>query len=329
MSKPIMLTEEVIQQMTMEFAERVRSSKLSDGKINYTKSFSYEGDDDGVTVLFTPAAYAKMLMLLHSFDSEVAWHGVVERAADDCFIIKDILVYPQVVTGATVNTDQEEYQQWCLAIDDDTFNAMHMQGHSHVNMGTTPSATDLTHQESILSQIDKDGFYIFMIWNKRLERNIKIYDMKTNTLYENSDVAVGITGEGEDLEGFIAEAKTLVQKKAYSAASQAGAKGSAYGGYGGYGGGYGGAYGGYGYYGGPADDRSKFASAAASNASAAAEKPAAKGSGKGSAKSAAKGSSKTAKGSQAAKGKPLHDLHCIQGGQEITDYDDYVFGGKK
>ena len=39
-------------------------------------------------------------------------------------------------------------------------------GHSHVNMGTSPSSVDLNHQEEILRMLGDNDFYIFMIWNK-------------------------------------------------------------------------------------------------------------------------------------------------------------------
>lgn len=232
MPKPIVLTEEVIQEMAQDFAKKLRTAKLSDGKLTYTQNFSYEADDGGkVFIVFKPEAYAKMLTLLYSFDSEVAWHGTVERVADDCFLISDILVYPQEVTGTTVNTDQEKYQQWLMEIDGEVFDKLHMQGHSHVNMATSPSVTDLTHQEAILSQLDDQRFYIFMIWNKRMERNIKIYDMASNTLYEDSDIAVTVQGEGCDLDRFIKDAKSAVVKKYVShSCSNYNYSGSQYGG---------------------------------------------------------------------------------------------------
>ena len=218
--KPIKLTEEIILKMAEEFAEQMRHANIADGKVSYTKSFTYSNDNDGgVTILFEPVAFAKMLMVLHTFDSEVAWHGIVERPVEDTFVIKDILVYPQEVTGATVNTDQEGYTKWLISLDDDVANAMHMQAHSHVNMPVSPSSVDLAHQEEIIKQLSGEFYYIFMIWNKRMERNIKVYDMASNTLYENADVSVGIAGDGADLNAFIDDAKKKVVKRYYTGQS--------------------------------------------------------------------------------------------------------------
>ena len=177
MSKPIKLTDELISVIQQEFIENVKKMKMFDGKLNYTKNFKWDGEDRA-SIVFSPIAFAKMTMLVQSFTSEVAWHGVAYRDEKEKnkFHITDILVYPQVVTGSTVITDQEAYQTWLYTHDDEVFNNIRMQGHSHVNFSTTPSGVDTTHQEKILSQIDENMFYIFMIWNQKFEKNIKIFD---------------------------------------------------------------------------------------------------------------------------------------------------------
>lgn len=232
MAKPIVISEELILQMAEDFKAKLRSAKLSDGSVNYTQKLTYDTKDyDKVCVLFEPVAYAKMVLLINGFDTEIAWHGTVRRAADDCFIIKDIFVYPQEVDGANANTDQEKYQQWMMHLDDETYNDLHMQAHSHVNMSTFASQTDVTHQEEIIAQLGDQDFYIFMIWNKRLERNIRIFDRITNTLYENSDIVTGITGDTDTLDTFMKDAKAMATRKTYAAKTNPAYSGSsAYGG---------------------------------------------------------------------------------------------------
>ena len=216
MSKPIKLTDELIAAIQQEFVESIKKTKMFDGKLNYTKNFKWDGDDRA-TIVFSAVAFAKMTMLVQNFTSEVAWHGVAYRdeKKKNKFYITDILVYPQVVTGATVNTDQEAYQNWLYSYEDEVFNNIRMQGHSHVDFSTTPSGVDTAHQEKILSQIDDTMFYIFMIWNKKFERNIKIFDLANNTLYETSDIDVCIGNEDCDLNAFIKGAKELVKTKTY------------------------------------------------------------------------------------------------------------------
>lgn len=212
MSKIITLAPDILEQCTKEFYEALKAGKFPDGKVNFTKELGTV--DRKATVFFDEMAWQKMQLLIREFDKEVAWHGIAKRGEEkDTYLISDILVYPQEVTGATVTTDQEEYQMWLMQKDDDVFNNIRMQGHSHVNMGVTPSAVDLNLYESILDQLDSDMFYIFMIWNKRGDKTVKIYDLRENILFETADVTVSVCEEENGLTSFLKAAKDLVVSK--------------------------------------------------------------------------------------------------------------------
>lgn len=224
MSRPIKLTDELLKNIQEEFLAKVKSMKMFDGKLEYSRTFKWDdSENDRATIFLSSIAFAKMNALIQQFDSEVAWHGVVHRDEEDptIFRITDILVYPQIVSGATVNTDQGAYQSWLYAFDDDVFNNIRMQGHSHVSMNVSPSGVDTTHQEKILSQIRDDDYYIFMIWNKRYEHFVRIFDLKNNTLYETADVDVLIGDDGLNLSEFVKGAKEIVKARTYTQQSYA------------------------------------------------------------------------------------------------------------
>jgi hypothetical protein len=210
MSKPIIITEELRQEAKDEFAALLDGLKMSNGEINYSKSFKYK--DAPAVLWLSPLAYSKTMALVNSFSDEVAWHGTVTRKAANEFVIEDVFVYPQEVTGTTVNTDQERYTEWLYEFDDETFNKIRMQGHSHVNMAVSPSGVDSGHREKILGQLESDMFYIFMIWNKRLDTHTLIYDMANNVMYGDVDITVKLMGDAS-LDDFLADAKSKVQKK--------------------------------------------------------------------------------------------------------------------
>lgn len=239
MSKLIKLTPELKQQAVQEFAKALSEMKMADGKLSYSKNFTYKNEEKA-KILFTPTAYAKMVSLLMAFESEVAWHGVGERMDEKTFVISDILVYPQTVTGTTVDMDTEKYAMWLMENDeDDRFNHIIMQGHSHVKMQTSPSPVDKNHQEEILAQLTDDMYYIFMIWNKRLEHTTKIYDLQNNTMYEDNEIEYGIMDDQCDLDEFIDEANKQVVEHKYTGYQYGGGSGYQYsgGGYSGYNGG--------------------------------------------------------------------------------------------
>lgn len=232
MSKMIKLTQEYLDEIRKDFESSLRDIKITDGKISYTKTFGYINRK--AKVYFTETAWLKMQALISEFSTEVAWHGIAYRGSDetkDEYFITDILVYPQEVTGGTVNTDQEKYEMWLMEHDDDVFNNMRMQGHSHVNMSTTPSSVDITHQEKILAQLDDDMFYIFMIWNKKGDKTIKIYDLLKNVLFDGTDVSVDIQDDGTGIYSFIDDAKKMVENKISAAKSNTYSSNGYYNGY--------------------------------------------------------------------------------------------------
>lgn len=141
-------------------------------------------------IIISTQAGLKMSELVRSCDKEVGWHGFVERVDDNTFIIKDIVVYPQTVTGATVNTDETEYALWLSQISTTDLKTMRFQGHSHVNMQCSPSATDLDLYNKYLSALNNDDFYIFFICNKRGDINAFLYDLKTNTKYIKTELEI-------------------------------------------------------------------------------------------------------------------------------------------
>ena len=204
MSKPIRITDEMKTAAQTEFTALLDGLKMSDGAISYSKAFKYK--DAAAILWLTPLAYSKTVALVAQFSDEVAWHGMAVRTEKNEFVIEDIFVYPQEVTGATVNTDQEGYTKWLYEFEDEEFNKMRMQAHSHVNMGVSPSTVDNGHREKILDQLDDDMFYIFMVWNKSLKTHTLIYDMENNILYDDDDVTVKILGD-DSLDEILADAE--------------------------------------------------------------------------------------------------------------------------
>lgn len=230
MSKMITLTEESIAEITRDFEKALRTA-IPDGKINFQKTLGTL--QRRAELNFKEIAWHKMQALIRACDKEVGWHGIAKRGDDpakDEYIIEDILVYPQEVTGATVTPDQVQYQMWLMSHDDEVFNNIRMQGHSHVNMGTTPSTVDNTFYDEILRQLDNTMFYIFMIWNKRGEKTIKIYDMEKNVLFETADITVSVIEDDTGIEHFISESKKMISERTYTPAKATTA--AAYDGYG-------------------------------------------------------------------------------------------------
>lgn len=220
MAKYIKITQESLEAVRAAFNAALSSTKSEDGKISF--SYNIGTVDRKAIVYFTEEAWLKMTTLIRECDKEVGWHGIATRGSDeskDEYFIHDIIVYPQEVTGSTVTPDQNEYQTWLYSHEDDVFNNIRMQGHSHVNMGVTPSGVDTNFYGEILSQLDDSMFYIFMIWNKRAEKTVKIYDLKKNILFETADCTVKVLPGELGLEKFLTDARAMVREKKYTPAT--------------------------------------------------------------------------------------------------------------
>lgn len=217
MSKIINLSPEIIEDAKKELGEQLAGTKLTDGKISWSKTLP--GFDDKAVLYFTQTAWVKMTALLKEFTKEVAWHGVARRVEDEdnAYEISDIMVYPQTVGPADVDMDPEEYTKWLIAHDgDERFDHIRFQGHSHVDMPPSPSGTDMDHQREILDQLGPDDFYIFAIYNKSLRYDIRIYDFQKNRMFGNADVTVKIIWDLLDLDSFMAESKAVVKERPYA-----------------------------------------------------------------------------------------------------------------
>ncbi len=213
MPKIIELTDQIIARIRQAFEETMKNPTLTDGKFIFTQTA--EVKDRKATVFFSEKAWIKMQALIREFSDEIAWHGVSFRNGEkDEYIITDILVYPQNVTGATVTTNQADYEKWLMELDDNTFNNLRMQGHSHVNMCVSPSAVDKALYDGIVERLESDMFYIFMIWNKKNERMVRIYDRAKNLFFDTKDIEIKILDGDVGLENFISNTKQIVKKAA-------------------------------------------------------------------------------------------------------------------
>lgn len=232
MSKPIRVTQAMKDEIMAEVAKKLDNMMLFDGKQTLPIDYHYPGKDHA-TVVFSRLAWEKQLRLVDEFSSEIGWHGLVHRDADDpsVFYIDDLLVFPQEVTGATVTPEQGAYDRWNAMLPPEQRNTMRYHGHSHVRMGTTPSSTDNTFQKDLIGRLNGDGyteevrqrmmeelgesaFYIFMIWNKSREFNVRIFDLYNNVFYEGKEVSIIADGM-DDLNDFLADAKAKVKTRTY------------------------------------------------------------------------------------------------------------------
>lgn len=147
-------------------------------------------------LIISARANLKMHQLVEQSPKEIGWHGLIEKTGDYEFTLKDILLFPQYVTGATVTPDEEEYANWLNTQANEhleDFNKIRFHGHSHVNMSTKSSGVDDRYRDDLVSLMtpeDENPFYIFLIMNKKDEYTLEFYDIEKGIIFDNNEIDV-------------------------------------------------------------------------------------------------------------------------------------------
>ena len=206
------LTNKQIQEILVNMRQQLKNFKTRESSLRIDWKMP-DCEKEKAKLIILPVAWEKLIALVDECDKEIAWHGTVTRT-DNVYTITDILVFPQTVTGCTVTSDETEYSLWIANQPDEIFNSLRFHGHSHVNMGTSPSGTDTTYQEDILRNL-KD-FYIFAIFNKKGDHWCAIYDVDNNVAYENKDIEL-VTPNTGNVEWAKEQIKSYVKSNDYTA----------------------------------------------------------------------------------------------------------------
>jgi hypothetical protein len=184
-----------------------------------TLRFCPETNDKTAIVEFSKTAWIKSQELVKHFSTEVQWRGVTERIGENKFFISDIIIPPQEADAVSVESPEEEFEEWLNSLPDETFYKARSFLHSHVNMPVHPSGTDIKHKRAVIDNFgtppeNADFFCIFLIMNKAGRIDCEIYDISKNLVYETEDVFIVVgLAENETVSSFLKEADKLVRNK--------------------------------------------------------------------------------------------------------------------
>ena len=164
------------------------------------------------TIYISANAYVKMRMLVDQMSTEVGWYGTVTKCPglQETYVIEDILVYPQTVTGATCEQDETKMFDFEMSLTTEQVNSKRFQGHSHVNMGVTPSGVDEQFYQDLLTQVN--DYFIICITNKKNDYTVRFYDVENNILYTDLELKV-LLDDGTDTNNWFTLVKDQVANK--------------------------------------------------------------------------------------------------------------------
>jgi len=172
-------------------------------------------------VFFTPTAWHTVDLIVAYCQKEVGWFGLVDRVGSD-YLITEIFVPTQIVSGVTTDIEPEDHSALIMELlrDNKDVSKLLYWGHSHVNMGVSPSGTDEEQLEEYLSGMDTSEFFLRGIHNKRGDVKMDVFDVKNNMLHQKVAVSPWVEPlTSEQVEGVkkmidenVSE-KTFIQKQ--------------------------------------------------------------------------------------------------------------------
>ena len=133
-------------------------------------------------VYYAEHVYQAIWYLVEKCSKEVGWLGLIEPMGQD-FMVTQIYVPRQEVTGAETDISPEamaDLAEEIMRAKKDPGQLLYW-GHSHVNMGVSPSGQDETQIAEYLQNCD---MFIRGIYNKRGESKVDVFDKTNMLVYE-------------------------------------------------------------------------------------------------------------------------------------------------
>lgn len=138
-------------------------------------------------VVVSKQALVKMFHYIDLCADEIGWLGTVYQDKN-CFFVDDVFLFDQEVHSTTTEITPEGLSEFGTELLEkpngiDIWNNMRLWGHSHVNMGVSPSFQDDKQMETF-----KDGghpWFIRLIGNKKGEVKIDLYHYEYGIIYND------------------------------------------------------------------------------------------------------------------------------------------------
>ena len=168
-------------------------------------------------IFISNEALTKMSVYVETCKQEVGWLGTVITDEETGYpLIDDVYLFDQEVHATTTEITPEgltEFAEELLSQGDkgmETWNNLKMWGHSHVNMGITPSGQDNKQMETFAES--GHDWFLRLIANKKGELKIDMYDYVNGVTYLDLPWKEQSTAEQLAVESKIAELQKMLDE---------------------------------------------------------------------------------------------------------------------
>ena len=169
-------------------------------------------------VLISRAAYNAMWHYVDIASQEIGWLGTCCRQGND-FLIEEVFLFKQEVshvsTEITADGLAEMAQELISSRPDgvEVCNSLRFWGHSHVNMGTSPSGQDDSQMD--VFQESRHSFFVRAILNKQGRMEFTIYLYESGVKIVDAEWQIHEPADQNLREGIEAEFKAKISQARY------------------------------------------------------------------------------------------------------------------
>jgi hypothetical protein len=134
-------------------------------------------------VYYSTQALATIQHLVARAKGEVAWLGTVTELGDGNYRIEEIFIPEQEVSPTTAEIDASAMSKLTMQLMDRNIDpgTLRYHGHSHVDMGVSPSSTDQNHIADYLEHAD---YFLREIRNKRGASRMDVFDKRLGVVFQ-------------------------------------------------------------------------------------------------------------------------------------------------
>lgn len=133
-------------------------------------------------IQFSHVALFKQGQYVKQSDEEVSWMGFARQEKPMLYVVEDVILMPQEVSGTSTDIDPEAWFELEKELGADRMQLIRFWGHSHVNMGVNASGTD---EETMATLSVGADWFIRAICNKKGEMKCSIFIYKENISFHD------------------------------------------------------------------------------------------------------------------------------------------------
>jgi len=168
--------------MTKPTESKENILRVNSGEMVATSTPLGGRSDKAPVVYYTAEVWLTIQHIVKVSTGEIGWLGLVEEG-DGYYIIREIFIPKQVVTGATTDIEPEAMLDLTMRLldEDKDPSMLRYWGHSHVNMQVRPSGTD---EKQVSEYLEHADWFIRGIYNKRNDSKVDVYDVPGDVIHQ-------------------------------------------------------------------------------------------------------------------------------------------------